>query len=292
MILNPSSGAGHAGRLWPQVRNHLIREGLRPELIRQDGLDGLGALARRAAERYTVVAAMGGDGTVREVARGLQGTGAVLGIIPAGTGNGTAFSLGIPQDPERACRVLARGRPWAIDLGETSVGLFLNVAGVGLDARITREYHEGRIPPALGGIPGYVLAALRSLADLHACSLTVTLDEDRRSLRGLLVVVANGSYYGKGIAISPGSHPADGHFEVCLVEEAAPLELAGLVTLFLAGRLAEHPLVHVHRARRVRVEGDESQLVHLDGDVLGTTPVDFRLLPGRLRVMVPGIPGN
>ncbi|MDQ7794694.1 MAG: diacylglycerol kinase family lipid kinase [bacterium] len=286
VVLNPSSGSGRAGRLWPEARGRLVREGFRFDLVRHDGLPGLAGLARdKAASGYATVVAMGGDGTVREVARGLAGTGASLAIIPAGTGNGTAQSLGLPADLERACRVAARGVPRPVDVGSSPLGLFLNVAGVGLDARITQEYRLGPYPP---GLPGYAAAALRSLPGFHPSRLTVTLDDTAQTLQGMLALIGNGGYYGKGVRFARRADPADGRFDVYLVEEANLAEIAALFSLLILGRVAEHPLVHAYRARRVAVTADVPLLVHLDGDVVGETPASFELLPGRLKVLAPG----
>ncbi len=96
IIVNPSAGSGRAGRCWLRVQRMLAREGLTFSSVRHDGLAGLGELAAHAARAgHTVIGAMGGDGTVREVAGGLAGTGAALGIIPAGTDNGRYWEKGL-----------------------------------------------------------------------------------------------------------------------------------------------------------------------------------------------------
>ncbi|HSW09985.1 MAG TPA: diacylglycerol kinase family protein [Bacillota bacterium] len=283
--MNPSAGAGRAARCWPRVQRMLAREGLAFSSVQHDGLAGLSELAAEAARSgHTTVAAMGGDGTIREVAGGLAGTDTVLGIIPAGTGNGTAHSLALPLDLPGACRTLARGVERQVDLGSSLRGSFLNVAGVGLDASIAQEYRLAGHPT---GLAGYIVAALRVLPEFRPAQLTVTLDGACHQLRGTLVVVGNGRYWGKGIRIAATADPADGQFDVSLVHAANLRELAGLVPLLLRGRLAEHPLVTVRRARRVSVTGDVPLLVHLDGDVVGHTPDHFELLPSRLKVLVP-----
>jgi YegS/Rv2252/BmrU family lipid kinase len=263
----------------------LAGEGLAFSSVQHDGLPGLAELAADAVRSgHNAIVAMGGDGTVREVASGLAGTDAVLGIIPAGTGNGTAYSLALPLDLRGACRTLARGVERYVDMGNSVRGPFLNLAGVGLDATIAQEYHLAGHPT---GLAGYIVAALRVIPEFRPAELTVTLDGACHELRGTLVVIGNGRYWGKGIRIT-AADPADGQFDVSLVHAANLRELAGLIPMLLRGRLAEHPLVTVRRARRVTVVGDVPLLVHLDGDVVGHTPDHFELQPKRLRLLVPG----
>ena len=284
IIVNPSAGSGRAGKCWPRVQRMLAREGIGFCSVHHDGLAGLGELAAQAARAgHTVIAAMGGDGTIREVAGGLAGTDAVLGIIPAGTGNGTAYSLALPLDLQGACRTLAQGVKRQVDMGNSLRGGFLNVAGVGLDASIAQEYRLAGHPT---GLAGYIVAALRVIPDFRPAQLTVTLDDACHELRGTLIAIGNGRYWGKGLQIT-AADPSDGQFDVSLVHASSLQELAGLIPLLLRGRLAHHPLVTVRRARRVSVVGDVPLLVHLDGDVVGHTPDHFELLPGRLKVLAP-----
>ncbi|MCL6580434.1 MAG: hypothetical protein K6U08_02305 [Firmicutes bacterium] len=176
LLANPTAGGGAASRVARQAVYTFSGLGLRAFLVTPAGPEAAGAEVRRAlaalrAERVRPrgLVAVGGDGTVRLAARLAYRARLPLGVVPAGTGNGAAYSLGLPLDPWEACRVVARGVPVPCDLGRLEfIGrpcrpeFFLNVAGVGLDADITRVYHQG--VRRLRGVPGYVVAALRSLA--------------------------------------------------------------------------------------------------------------------------------
>lgn len=310
MLGNPTAGRGAALGVARQVVHTLGGLGLEAFLVLPGGPPEAAAAVRSAADELarrgrppSALVAVGGDGTVRLAAGLAADTGLELGMIPAGTGNGTAYSLGLPLDAWEACRVVARGRAVPCDLGllefpggGEAAGPFLNVAGAGLDAVIARTYGEqGRL--GLHGVTGYLVAALRSLAAFRPVPLEIVLDGQALELEVLLVAVGNGAFYGKGIRIVPPADPADGYLDVCLVLPVSLADLSLLVPLLLAGRHPRHPKVRVLRGREVvlRVAGPARGAgavpVHADGDLVGELPVRFTVRSGGVRVIVPeGVP--
>lgn len=301
LLANPTAGGGAASRVARQAVHTFSGLGLRAFLVAPAGPAAAGAEVRRAlaalrTERVRPwgLVAVGGDGTVRLAARLAYRARLPLGVVPAGTGNGAAYSLGLPLDPWEACRVVARGVPVPCDLGRLEfIGrpsrpeFFLNVAGVGLDADITRVYHQG--VRRLRGVPGYVVAALRSLASTGPTPLELELDGQVVQLDALLFTIGNGRYYGKGIAVVPPAHPADGVLDVCVVLPAGPADLSTLVPRLLLGRHIAHPKVRMVHGRefvvRARPGATGPVAVHADGDVVGELPVRVTVLEGALRVL-------
>ncbi len=319
LLANPNAGGGKASEVARRAVRTLARLGVEARMV-LPRREAEAAEAVRAAvlrlesegRRLRALVAVGGDGTVRRAAVLAGKAGLPLGIIPAGTGNGAAYSLGLPLDPGEACRIVTHGLPRAIDLGRVefpgggsapggdgaagtggperrSPELFVNVAGAGLDAAISRAYEVDRTGPR--GVPGYVLAALRSLATSEPVPLELGLDGETREFEALLVAIGNGAFYGKGIRIAPPASPSDGLLDVVVVLAAGPAEISALVPLLLLGRHTGHPKVRTFRAREVTVAAGAGTVrpvpVHADGDTIGELPVRVSVVPGGIDLLGP-----
>lgn len=244
------------------------------------------SLAPRTAEEaagYDLFLVWGGDGTVGEVATGLIGTGTPLGILPAGTFNNLARALGLPRDPLAAARAVAAARPRPMDAGFANGRVFLEVAGVGLDAAVF-PFGERLKARQLNAL----VPAFARLARFRAVEIILDLDHAQGvRVRAPLVAVANGPFYGAGFSVARDARWDDGRLTVRVFEEASP---AGLVWHFL--NIARHRLPRstpglTFHARRVRVTADEPLAAHADGWPVGTTPVRFEAEAGALRVLAP-----
>jgi YegS/Rv2252/BmrU family lipid kinase len=242
--------------------------------------------ARKAAAFADVVAAVGGDGTVADVATGIFGSRAVLAIVPTGSTNITARSLGIPRQPEAAIALLVRSHVRrTIDVGRSEERSFLHIAGAGFDAEVFRGA-DPRRKRRLGWI-AYLPAAAAALR-LPPSRVRIMADDMHVEATSSLVLVANG---GSAIApqfrIYPGIDVDDGWLDVLVFTAATAAEIAR--TLGYAGRqqLDRSPHVSRHRARRVHIEAEPELSIQLDGDPRGTTPREFHLVPGGMQVITP-----
>jgi YegS/Rv2252/BmrU family lipid kinase len=242
--------------------------------------------ANEAAPTADIVIAVGGDGTVADVATGIHGFDAALGIVPAGTTNITGRSLGIPADPTEALALFGH-RPFfrSIDVGRSGDRSFLHIAGAGFDAELF-----GTVDPdwkrRIGWV-AYVPAAAAALA-LPPSEVRVVIDDGEIVANSSLVLVANGgAVVAPTFRIYPGVSVDDGWFDVLVFTSATALEI--VATLFSVGtqRLDQSPHVTWHRARTVRIEATPPLPVQLDGDPRGTTPHEFHLVPKGLKVVVP-----
>jgi YegS/Rv2252/BmrU family lipid kinase len=223
-IVNPVAGKGQAVRVWERVRAGL--PSLEPwHCVLTQYAGHARELASTATARgYERVVAVGGDGTVYEVANGLAGTETTLGIIPAGTGNDTAGNLGVPFDPIAAASLAAQGTARHIDLGEIrtaqSTSYFVNVAGFGFDAEVA--WRVNRMPRKfVGGTVPYVIGVLETLWQYRAPLMRISVDQQTFERRVFLVAVANNPSYGGGMRIAPNARCDDGLFDLCLVSDAA-----------------------------------------------------------------------
>ncbi len=251
--------------------------------------------ARRFAEAGAErVVAMGGDGTLNEVVAGLLGTGAGLGLVAVGTGNDYARTLGLPTDPVAALAVAAGGPLRPVDVGLARWGdgeerPFVNVAGVGFDAEVTKVFNSrSRVWRALPVRVRYYLAIARTLVGYRPPVAKVTLDGETLDVPGLLLLAAgHARYYGAGMMVLPGADPSDGLMDVVWGAGVGPGEVAGLLTKVDSGAHVDHPKVHTRRCRTLVVETDRPVAFHLEGDVRGVTPLRVETLSGALQVAAP-----
>jgi diacylglycerol kinase (ATP) len=247
-------------------------------------------LAREAVgAQADLVIAVGGDGTVNEVARGLLASGAALGIVPVGSGNGLARALRLPLRPARALAALERGVRRRIDVGHLNGGLFLNVAGTGFDAAVAGAFQRAGRRGRRRGFLSYLRLSLAEVRAYRPQPLVLEADARSVSLKPLMITFANGPQYGSGAFINPGGRLDDGRLEVISFDSEGPiLELfRAAPRLFLGG------LATVARYRRVSttravVTAEAPLLIHRDGDpVESASQIDVELIPRALEVVVP-----
>jgi YegS/Rv2252/BmrU family lipid kinase len=287
-IINPISGAGAdsaaAARRAELVESEARRRGLKVQVHFTERAGHARELAEASAQAgAAMVIVWGGDGTLNEAGAGLIGSTTVLGLVPAGSGNGLANALGAPKQPREALAVAFDGAVRTIDAGTIAGRAFFNIAGVGFDAHIARLFNERGVGRR-GGWP-YVVIGVREGCRYSGADYTVELDGDRRTLRALLIAFANGREYGNGARIAPQAELDDGVLDATIVE-ARPL----LVRFWHARHLAfgtAHlaPSVSIRQIRHAIVSSPEPIEYHVDGEPgLVEGPVEVRILPGALRV--------
>lgn len=236
-----------------------------------------------------VLAVAGGDGVVSLATDLCAGTGTAVGILPAGTGNDAARSLGIPRSGDAALEVLLQCEPRPVDtlrLTEPDRHLLGNVLGA-LDARIA--HRATRLPRRLGAAT-YTLAALVEIALLprqEPLHYRLTVDGEPFEVDALVVVAANLPYVGGGLHIAPEADPADGLLDLVVIRPVGPRAALGLLSEVREGRHTRNRAVDIVRARSVRVEGPGDVLAHGDGEALGPLPLTVTVDPSSLQVIAP-----
>lgn len=245
------------------------------------------ALAREFVARgFDIVAAWGGDGTVNEVAGALIGAPAALAIVRSGSGDGLARGLGLPSDPAAAIGAALSGATRAIDVGFLGSRHFLNIAGIGFDARVAETFaRKGRY-----GSLSYATRALQALWSYSPSEYALSIAGTRLEGRRFLVAFANSRQYGNGLVISPDADPSDGLLNAIVVDDGSALR-----QLWRARRLFVNRLGPAEGVRRLRVQSASVTggflRCHVDGEPFearGTIEVTVR--PGALRVA--GTPTN
>jgi diacylglycerol kinase (ATP) len=288
VVLNPSSGRGRADEAERAIRLALDEAGAIAEIRRTGGVDDAHDWAAgAAAEGFDFVLAAGGDGTVTAVAHGLlQSDSPIpLGVVPMGTGNGLARVLLLPMDTASTVAALALGTVSALDVVEvvqpvrSTALLFL---GAGLDADINRDA-DARAKARFGFL-AYVGATARNLVRLRPHRVTIVLDGVRHEVRAHTVSMFNaGRLVLSGVPIGPDTDPHDGLLDVAVLRSSNFWRaLSGVVRLVT--RAGSRALLD--RAHEVRIDAHPPLPVHLDGDVVGTTPLVARVRRRALPVIV------
>jgi diacylglycerol kinase (ATP) len=233
------------------------------------------------------VAVYGGDGTVTEAASGLIGSNMPMAILPGGTANVTSIELGIPETLEGAVTLLcdpAHGYR-LVDMGMVGDRLFLGHVGIGLEA----DMHQvaDRSMKNRFGILAYPIAALQALRDRPVEHYTLLLDGEKVEIDGLDCMVTNmGSIGVLGASIAGNISVSDGLLDVIVIRGVDAMSLGQLVGSMIGIPDLANPLPH-WRVRSATIVADPPQSVTADGEVLGTTPVDIKILPSAIRIIVP-----
>lgn len=279
VIVNPAAGAGKALRAARWVRDRLAA---RPDAsvavaARAGDIERLAADASRRGHGRVIV--IGGDGSVQEAINGLLGAGAglELGIVPAGTGNDLARSLGVARDLERSWRIAIGHATRAVDVAAAMNGSgdqrwFASAGGIGFDAQVAHRmagrdwWQHGRA--------GYVMSTLAELRRLRHRDVRVSLDGgSKRDGRVMFIAIANGAYYGGGMRIAPDARVDDGLIDLCIVGDVSRLTALAQIPNLYRGTHTRHPAVSMARGRVLEIDGDPETRVHLDGEPFGMLPL-------------------
>lgn len=287
LIANPAAARGRARHIAGVASENLRKRGISIELIETEAPGHAGELARGAvaqgAERIVVC---GGDGTIHEVLPTLAGSEAALGLLPFGTANDFARSLGIPRKLQPAVETLITGKEALVDLGMENDRYFCTVAAFGFDAEVSQAMEDGLVP--LSGTVGYLYAAIQHIVNFDPPRTRIAGDFGTAEGEMLLVAAAVTRSYGGGMQIAPHADPADGKFDVVIVDAVDKLTMVTILPQVFWGGHVRHPAVRVERTASLSIETDGiARLLHADGEPLTTTPAHMRIAPNSLRVVVP-----
>lgn len=274
-----AEGAGPAlARLEAAGWRLLLPEPERPE--------DLPRAVREAAGRVDLVIAAGGDGTLHAILDALVATGLPLGILPLGTGNDLARTLGIPPEPEAAAAVLLAGRRRRIDLGRVNGIFFANVAGIGLGVEVTRALTRER-KRRLGPL-AWPLTLLQVVRDFRPFRARIRC-EDGEMLRvwAVQIAVGNGRHYGGGMVVHEEAGITDGLLHLHVLRARAFWRLALQLPRFLHGIHDDPRVVRARSGQRFEIVTRPARSVTADGEIVTRTPALFEVVPRALEVYVP-----
>jgi len=238
-------------------------------------------------EGFGIVVAMGGDGTLNEVVNGIASSAATLGFIPAGTGNGFAYTFGLANgEVSKACRVLTQGNVRTVDLCNANGRLFINSAGAGFDAEVEHMANVWgkRYFPGYGA---YVASILRQLTAFSPREMVIEVDGREIYAKAWTVAVANARYFGGGLMIAPTAEFDDGLLDVYIFKETSKAVFLRLMLRVMTGDHVSHPAVEFHRAKRVKLNSPQRIAVQIDGELVGSLPQEFSIAEPKLKMLLP-----
>jgi YegS/Rv2252/BmrU family lipid kinase len=295
LIYNPLSGASMLAEQQLSPEQHkaavlaaLHKAGIEPEIWHTTPEEPGNHLALRAVkEGIKRVIAAGGDGTLHAVASALVGTEGVLGILPTGTMNNVARSLEIPEDLEKASEIIAQGHNSRIDVGHINGQVFLEVAGIGLEAALVPAGENFKRRGWLSTIRGAVdgLFTLFAFKPIHFYAF---FDGRRaRSFHALQISICNAPYYGPRLQFAPGAAMNDGLLDVLIYKNFSKLAYLRHAISISQGRRILQPKVKRFKVKSLRISATEPVTIHADGIQFGFTPATISVVPEVLQVYVP-----
>lgn len=261
-----------------------------PETVREvlgEGLDE--GSSRNSGRSYDTLILGGGDGSISSVVDFLAHHRAVLGLLPLGTANDFARTLGIPSNVAAACEAIVHGKVVDVDLGLIGGNYYVNLASVGLSVGVTQALTP-RLKRTAGAL-AYPLAAIKSFLRHKPFSARLVFpDGDHEAVeieRLLQVGIGNGRFYGGGLIVAPDSSMDDRSLDVYTIEIPRHRDLIGTVRYLKSGDFITSKTVKHYRTSQVVLETDPELAVNVDGELVAHTPQSFSLSPNALKVLVP-----
>ena len=305
VIANPKSQGGSLGRRWPELADH-IRRAVPFEDALTTGPGDATRLAREAIRAGAeIVVAVGGDGTVNEVANGwfedgqAIATSAALAVLPFGTGGDFVRTIGVPKDFPKAVAILAAGHRRRIDLGRlefttrtggAGVRMFVNIASFGMSGLADRLVNQSK---KRFGALSFFAATTRAMIQYDNQRVRMSFDDrpaDGLDLTINTVAIANGRYFGGGMMVAPDAALDDGELDVVAIGDMSMTDFVLKSRRLYAGTHLSLPKISHRRARIVRAQpADPTQIVELDvdGETPGILPATFTVVPRALDLIVP-----
>ena len=292
-IINLIAGQGRCKELYPKVKMELDRRKIQYDLhFTNEPMEAVDATKMGIEAGFSHIVAMGGDGTVNEIANGLLGSDATLAVIPAGTGNDFIRMLGIPSNPTHAIDTLLGGVTRTMDLGQISDDrCFVNGLGIGIDAQVARAVLKMQ---RLKGAAAYITAAVREVFRFKAFPVTLSTSEEQLELTCLSLGISNGPYAGGGFKLAPKADIDDALIDICAIGDYPKPERLFRLPKVRAGKHAGWKKVTYRQTNEVTISSPNKLTAHVDGEPYRLPGDSFtvRALPQALRVLVPSTPAE
>ncbi|MCD6660934.1 MAG: diacylglycerol kinase family lipid kinase [Lentimicrobium sp.] len=287
-LVNPNSGVNHSRKalLKDYAAQVLDAEKYTWEIIFSKSAGHLFELSKSAAENGAdIIVAVGGDGTVNQVAKGMFGSSSVLGLVPAGSGNGLAHHLNIPVDIPASLEVINKAEEKIIDTCSVNGELFVSIAGVGFDALVAKKFAETK----RRGFLSYLNIVTNEYTWYRPRKYKLNIDGKIYKREALFVSFANTNQFGYNTIISPDASIEDGLIDVCIMKKVPLLLAPGIIGLLLTRKIDSSGYVEIIRAKEVSFTRRKNRPVNIDGEPVKLTPeLTVKVNPASLRVLVPG----
>lgn len=289
-IINPNARNGGIGKMWPKVEEEILKRGLDHKSVYTQHQGHAIELSKEMEKDFDCVVAVGGDGTINEVANGLYGTDTKFGLIPLGNGNDFAVRLDFDDDYNRSLDILEAGKTIDITVGiaktDDKQRYFVNIADTGVGATVSvASFTEAKW---LRGFVKYYYLALKKLLQYRLVKSTITIDDVVHKDVGLVIIAAgSGSRFGGGFNILPDNYHFMDDFAVLYGRDIGKMKQIKLLNLLKPGKHLGFDGVHYLRAKKVSLEMAKPLPIELEGEILsyGATNVSFEVAPQKLQTI-------
>ncbi|TFG95295.1 MAG: diacylglycerol kinase family lipid kinase [Calditrichales bacterium] len=285
IIVNPAASRGKCAGVTQKLESLCKERSLDFEMVFTAKAGDATEMAFGAKNEFECVVAVGGDGTINEVANGLIGGTAKLGIIPVGTGNDFIRAVNIPHNLARAVKCLENLNTQKIDVGKAGERYFLNGLGIGFDAWVVQETLNIK---NLRGTAVYLYAVLKTIYTYVAPKIKISFNGTTREENLFMITAGNGTSLGGGFKLTPNAKVDDGLLDLNIVRNLKKWEIYQNLIGVYAGNHVNLPQVTTARTDWMRVDSEEGFAAHVDGELLSLNlkSLDIQLLPKALEVVV------
>ena len=283
-IINPVAGGGNKGPVVQQIKKYL-RNDISYEIINWDFPHQKTEIIKRIKENdFDLAVAVGGDGTINQVAQAVANTNKKLAIIPVGSGNGLARHLQIPLDVKAAIDVINNGKSICVDSCNVNDLFFVCTSGIGFDAHIGKLFAESKTR----GFYTYFKLTMSQFMSYKPEDYKLFIDDKEISAKAFLITFANASQYGNNAYIAPQADIQDGLIDVCILKPFNAWNVVSLGWRMFNKTIHRSPLMETYRAKTLLVKRTTSGPVHYDGEPneMGEL-LRYEILPSSLNVLVP-----
>lgn len=284
-IINPISGVGSKRKI-PKLIEEMCGENADEVTVAFTEYVGHASILTQEAVQAGAecILAVGGDGTVNEIARAMLHTDAVLGIIPKGSGNGLARELHIPMEVRRALNVIRERHITTIDCCRANDRVFFCTCGVGFDAAVSQKFaHEKR-----RGSLTYLKSTIEEYLSYHPEQYDLIVDGQLMKEKAFLVACANASQYGNNAYIAPHANIQDGEMDITILSPFLPIDIAPLAIQLFSRRIDRNSKIKTLKAKQVSIIRHKRGIMHLDGEpVMADSRIDVSVIPHVLKVYTP-----
>jgi diacylglycerol kinase (ATP) len=285
-IINPVSGGKKKDGVPELVEKYLDPTIFDYDIEFTTGIFHAHDLAKAAVGEYEIVVAVGGDGTVNEIASAIAGTDTILGVIPFGSGNGLARFLTIPMDTEEAIKTMNAGRTITIDAGKMNGQWFFNMAGMGFDAHISHVFANGSTKR---GFVSYFKSSIREISTYKSKNYHIEVDGVVYDREAFMLSMANSSQYGNNAHVSPHASVQDGLLDVCIIKPFPLWRFPEMGLRMFTKTADSSQYVEIIKGKHIVITRQEEGPIHLDGEPqVAGTDIDIEVVPNSLHVIVGG----
>ena len=284
LAINPLSGRGHSRKRALVAKKHFAELGIPVKLVEGQSLVDFRQkfIHELSHETISGVVAFGGDGFIHEIIQHIVPREIPLGVIPCGTGNDFARSIGVHRlSLTQQLDLIVHNNAQPIDLGQVGEVWFAAILSSGFDALVNERANAMRWPR---GRMRYNVAMLEKIIHLRAHSYRIRLDENHVDVEATLVTVANGPSYGGGMKICPDARIDDGIFDVMVLAQVSRIELLKVFPKVYSGNHVGHPAVTIYRCQEIEIQGSGSSFA--DGEPISTLPISAQCVSNALKVWV------